>query len=264
LDDLLKENAEALAALRGVIGECEPCEDEVMLLRYLLQAAGDINVAGERATSGRELRKKYSGVIEMATRDEHLPQEGRIRQFLCHGRWRYPSDESELRYPPMMITRSGLSNSQKLTEVVSEEELVEYFIWERRRCFEEVVKKSQETGQLVMMISVNDLEGASLITGREPKFFKAVKVSSEAGSCLCPLLTRKHVMVNAGVVIDALFRIASVFMPQRALDKVTFMSCAELFDLSGIASSDFPDFLGGSCRLSPDSPLAVGQSAAVG
>lgn len=261
LVDLLKDNAEALASLRALIGECDPSEDEVMLLRFLLQAGGSVEVAGQRAKDGRELRKKYSGVIEKALRNECLPQEAKIRQFLCHGRWHYPHEESELQCPPIMITRSGLSNGQKLMQAVSEEELVEYFIWERRKCFEEVVQRSQEAGQLVMMISVNDLEGASLITGREPKFFQAVKVSSEAGSCLCPLLTRKHVMVNGGLVIDALFKIASVFMPQKALDKVAFMSCAELLQASGIPPDSFPDFLGGSCKLARDSPLASGESA---
>jgi len=261
LNDLLKEHAEGVAALRNGLGECDPCEDDVLLLRFLLQAAGSIDVAGQRAKEGRELRLKYNGVIEKALRNERLPQETKIRQFLCHGRWHYPSAEAELQYPPMMITRSGLSNGQKLMEAVTEEELVEYFIWERRRCFEEVVQKSQEAGQLIMMISINDLEGASLITGREPKFFQAVKTSSEAGACLCPLLTRKHVMVNAGPVIDTLFRIASVFMPQRALDKVAFMSCSELLHASAIPPDSYPDFLGGSCALSQDSPLGSGESA---
>jgi len=259
LDALLKENAEGLAALRGVIGACDPCEDEVMLLRYLLQAAGNVEQAGERAKSGRELRNKYSGVIEKAGRNEPLPQEAKIRQFLCHGRWRYPSAEAELQYPPMMITRSGLSNGQKLMEAVTEEELVEYLVWERCRCFKEVVQRSQDGGQLIMLISVNDLEGASLITGREPKFFQAVKVSSDVGSCLCPLLTRKHIMVNSGPVIDTLFRIVSVFMPKRALDKVAFMNCEEILQASGIPRDNFPDFIGGSCKLSQDSPLAARQ-----
>jgi hypothetical protein len=263
LDDLLKEHAHALETLKNELGATEPCEDDIMLLRFLLQGGGDAALASQRAKEGRDLRIQYKDVIEKALRNEHLPQEPKIRPFLCHEWWRYPSTEDELRYPPMMMTRSGFSNGQKLMEVVSEQELVEYFIWERRRCFEEVVQKSQQTGQLIMMISLNDLEGASLITGREPKFFQAVKVSSEAGSCLCPLLTRKHVMVNAGLIIDALFRIASVFMPQRALDKVAFMKCTEFLEASGIPPEKFPDFLGGTCRLPRESPLASGEPAGI-
>merc|ERR1712151_1448202 len=94
------------------------------------------------------------------------------------------------------------------------DEVVEYFLWERCRCFDDVVRRSAQSGRLVLMVSVNDLLNASLITGREPKFFEAVKISSETAAGIFPLLTRKHVMVNGGVVVDMLFRVASVFMPQ--------------------------------------------------
>mmetsp|Transcript_115905 Transcript_115905/g.259116 ORF Transcript_115905/g.259116 Transcript_115905/m.259116 type:complete len:123 (-) Transcript_115905:179-547(-) len=118
------------------------------------------------------------------------------------------------------------------------------------------MQKSEGTDKLVLMLGINDLDKASLITGREPKFYEAVKMSSELGASLFPLLTRKHVMVNAGLMIDVLFKAVSIFMPQRVLDKVAFMSCSDLVSMSGIPPRNFPDFLGGTCKVAPDSPLS--------
>lgn len=226
--ELLNEYAESITALKALLGEMDPSEDDTILMRFIIQEGSKIEVAAARAREGRELRVKHAAVLEKARIGEHLPQEAEIRKFLCYGRWNYPNAESEYDCPPMIITRSGKSNGQALMQAVTVDELSEYFIWERQRCFDEVSRRCHETGRLVMMISVNDLEGASLITGREPKFFQAVKEASEAGACLFPLLTRKHVMVNSGRVIEALFKIASAFMPQRVLDKVAFMRCEEL------------------------------------
>merc|ERR1712151_731752 len=92
--------------------------------------------------------------------------------------------------------------------------------------------------------------------GREPKVFEAVKISSEVGAALFPLCTRKHVMVNSGVWIDTLYKLASHFMPQRVLDKVAFMSCEELVASCGIPAASLPEFLGGQCPVPADSPLA--------
>lgn len=251
--DLLKEYAESIEALKKALGEEERAEDDTMLLRFLIQELGNVEAATQRVKDGRQLRLKYATICDMALKGESLPQESKILEHLCYGRWQYPTAEAELMYPPMLITRSGKSNSKGLMQAVTTEEIVEYMLWERQRCFADATKKSQDTGKLVMMIGVNDMDGASM--RQDNNFFKAVKEASETGACLFPLLTRKHVMVNSGFVVEALFRIASTFMPQRVLDKVAFMPCEQLLEASGIPAKDFPDFLGGECPIPGGSHL---------
>mmetsp|Transcript_52059 Transcript_52059/g.97708 ORF Transcript_52059/g.97708 Transcript_52059/m.97708 type:complete len:276 (+) Transcript_52059:110-937(+) len=261
--ELLEEYAAPISALRAQLGETDTSEDDLMLMRFLIQEGGNVEVATQRAKEGRELRVKHAAVLEKARVGEHLPQEAVIRKFLCYGRWAYPNSEFEKECPPLIITRSGKSNGQALMQAVTVEELAEYFIWERRRCFDDVTRKCSEKGRLEMLITVNDLEGASLVTGREPKFFQAVKEASEAGASLFPLLSRKHVMVNSGRAIEVLFKLASSFMPQRVLNKVAFMTCDELVEACGIPRTGFPDFIGGTCSLPADSPLASGFDGVV-
>jgi hypothetical protein len=258
LADLFNQYAQSISILRTLLGEEDPFEDDHILLRLLIQEHEKIDAAAAKAKEGRAFRRTYGHVLKKAKMGEHLPQEDKIRQHLCYGRWSYPDAESEKAYPPMLITRSGRSNANALMQVCSVEELVAYFIWERQRCFNDVIRASQETGKMVMMVGINDLDNASLITGREPKFFEAVKISSETGACLFPLLTRKHVMVNSGRFIEILFRMVSAFMPQRVLDKVAFMTCEELLTAAAIPPKSFPNFLGGSCAVPPNSPLSRG------
>jgi hypothetical protein len=262
INELLAEYAQPITTIKSNLALDLVPADDVMVLRYLIQERDNVEDAEKRAREGHELRQKYASVLEKALKGEQLEQEARIRNHLCYGRWQYPSAESESEQPPMIITRSGKSNGQALMGAVTENELVEYFLWERQRCFDEVCKRGEATGQLVMMVGVNDLEGASLLTGREPKFFKAVKTSSEAGAAMFPLLTRKHVMVNGGRLMEILFSVASTFMPQRVLDKVAFMTCEQLVDAAGIPPADLPEFLGGKCPIPDNSPLLGGASAA--
>lgn len=255
LTELYKEHAAGLADFRTRLGPGD--EEDQVLLRLLLSEYGNVEAAEIKAKQAREDRLKYAKVLEKAKAGEHLPQESTIRQNLCFGRWEYPGSTD---YPPLLITRSGLSNAKALMESVTVEQLVEYFLWERQRAYVEVCQASKAKDQLILMISVNDLDNASIITGREPLFFEAVKVSSETAAGLFPLLTRKHIMVNSGFLLDTLYYLVSSFLPQRVLDKVAFMSCSELTQTmtdAGVPSTSFPDFLGGSCSVPPNSPLFV-------
>ncbi|CAE8636335.1 unnamed protein product [Polarella glacialis] len=261
LSELFKEYAEAVADLRSRLSDAPAEETDQQLLRLVLADYGKVDVAEAKARQGRLDRKKYAPVLEKAKLGQRLPQESKVREHLCFGRWHYPGAQADAKnFPPLLVTRSGLCNAQALMASVTVEEIAEYFLWERQVAFIEVCKTSQETDKLVLMVSVNDLDGASIITGREPKFFEAVKLSSETSAGLFPLLTRKHVMVNSGFLLDTLYRVVSVIMPQRVLDKVAFMSCEEFieaFTSSGIPAASLPVFLGGSCAIPSESPLSA-------
>jgi len=253
--ELLQEHAGPVGELRAKLGSDDPNEEDQVLLRMVLASNGDVVKAEETALKGREDRIKYAEVLDKAKRGEELPQAFKIGQHLCFGRWEYPAEGGVKDQPPLMITRSGRTNPVSLMDGSSADEVAEFFLWHRQRCWDEVISESKNTGLLVLMVSVNDLEGASLIAGREKRFFEAIGKSSEVGAGLFPLLTKKHVMVNSGYFIEMLFSLVSVFMPQRVLDKVAFMTVQEFFDAFGVAKNNFPDFLGGSAALAPDSPL---------
>lgn len=261
LSELLEENDKAINALRFRLGADHPEEDDQTLLRFILADNGDVEKAEQKALDGRQDRLKYAEVLEKAKRGEHLPQEAKIRKNLCFGRWQYPCTKSaaSVERPPLMITRSGHTNAKALMEDCTDQEVVEYFLWERQRAWDEVNLATKSTGKLILMVSVNDLDGASLFTGREPRFFKAVGDSSKIGAGLFPLLTKKHIMVNGGRIIEVLFSVVSAFMPQHVLDKVAFMSIDDFANSFGVPGTSMPDFLGGSCDVSVDSPLALGK-----
>eukprot|EP00746_Dinoflagellata_sp_MGD_P115972 gnl/MRDRNA2_/MRDRNA2_51916_c0_seq1.p1 gnl/MRDRNA2_/MRDRNA2_51916_c0~~gnl/MRDRNA2_/MRDRNA2_51916_c0_seq1.p1 ORF type:complete len:278 (+),score=60.89 gnl/MRDRNA2_/MRDRNA2_51916_c0_seq1:58-891(+) len=260
LSELLAEYAQGIAALRSRLGSDHPEEDEQTLLRFIIADNGNVEKAVDKALQGRQDRMKYAEVLKKAKSGEHLPQEAKIRKHLCFGRWQYPCSKSavSVERPPLLITRSGHTNAKALMDSCTEDEVVEYFLWERQRAWDEVLLATKETGKLILMVSVNDLDGASLFTGRERRFFKAVGDSSKVGAGLFPLLTRKHVLVNGGKIIDILFSIVSMFMPQHVLDKVAFMNTTDFVSTFGVPSASIPDFIGGTCGVPADSPLALG------
>lgn len=262
--EFLADLAEPLADLRQRLGDTDPCEqEEQYLLRLLLANDGSSEQAEVVAKEARENRKLYAGIIEKARKREPLPQEATIRQHICYGRWHYPASEvegsngaAEL-WPPILVTRSGHSNLAACMEKVSEEQVVEYLLWERLQIFEEAVEATRKTGRLMMMSSINDLAEASLLFSREPRFFKAVGTVSKVGGGLAPFLSRKHVMINSGIVFSALFAVAKLFMPAKVLDKVALVSPAELPGLLAVPAAAMPEFLGGTCPVPQESSLYV-------
>jgi len=264
LAEFLAELAEPLADLRQRLGDADPCEqDEQYLLRLLLANDKVSEQAEVAAKEARENRKLYAGIIEKAQKREPLPQGAIIREHLCYGRWHYPASEVEQSngaaelWPPVLVTRSGHSNLAACMENVSEEQVVEWLLWERLQIFEEVVEATRKTGRLMMMSSINDLAEASLLFSREPRFFRAVGKVSKIGQGLAPFLSRKHVMINSGVVFTALFAIAKLFMPEKVLEKIALVSPQELPGLLSVPSAAMPEFLGGTCPVPQESPLYV-------
>jgi len=262
--EFLKELAEPLADLKQRLGDADPCEqDEQYLLRLLLACDGLSEQAEIAAKGARENRKLFAEVIEKARKHEPLPQEAIIREHICYGRWHYPASEVEQSkgaaelWPPILVTRSGHSNLAACMEKVSEEQVVEYLLWERLQIFEEAIEATRKTGRLMMMSSINDLAEASLLFSREPRFFSAVGKVSKIGLGLAPFLSRKHVMINSGVVFSALFAIAKLFMPQRVLDKVALVSPEQLPGLLSVPHAAMPEFLGGTCPVPQESSLYV-------
>lgn len=261
ISELLAEHKDALAKLKAklkedsaVISAAEE-EDDLILIRFLLQAGGDVDEAEATAKRGREDRLKYRTVLEAAGAGKPLFQDEKVRKKMKAGRWTYPDPKSEQALPPLLITRSGFSDLKGLMDECSHEEVTEWFLWNRARIFGDCIRRTKETGRLVCMVSVNDFANLSLLQGREPRLFKAVGESAKAGEGLFPLLGTKHVMVNTGMVFQALYAAASYFMSQKALDKVAVISSEELCDKIGAKASDFPDFLGGSCNVPIDSAL---------
>lgn len=253
IPELLEEYSEELEELRRRLGEGE---EDLILLRLLIQAVGSVDDAEITALKGRADRQTYKAVLEKARRGEALPQEAKIRSHLCFGRWDYPSGP-RAGWPPLLLTRSGKCDLAAVMDSCTQEEMIEYILWTRERILMDVLHMTRESGRMILMASINDLTDASLFTSREPRFFEALGQVSTVGEGVSPLLGKKHIFVNAGIIFTAIFALASLILPQRVLDKVAFMTVEELREALRVPPEEFPDFLGGTCKVPRTSPLYI-------
>lgn len=255
ISELLEEYAKPMAELQERLGKDEEFEDEQVLLRLLLQSDGDLDDAEAIARKGREDRLTYAKVLDMAKQNERPPQEKEVRKYLCFGLWQYPESEESSKWPPLVVTRSGKCDARACMDNISEEDMLEFFLWFRAKEFQDIHRITRETGRLTVMASVNDLADASLISSREPRLFSVIGKVSKLGEGMLPLVSRKHIMVNCGFFLQTLMVIARLFMPQKVLDKVAMMQIEDLHEAVGVPVSSLPAFLGGTCKVPKESPL---------
>jgi len=133
----------------------------------------------------------------------------------------------------------------------------------RLQMFESSRAVSERTDRLVMMCSVNDLAGASAASVKDPTLRRIMAESSKLCVSLSPFLSRKHIMVNSGVMLTSAIRglmfAARAVVSQAVLDKISFVSSRELPKLLGVRIEALPEFLGGCCPMPATSPLCDEQ-----
>lgn len=264
LAELYQEAADPMQELRAKLGNDDPYEDDQFLLRILLDKDLSVSKAEAEARLGREHRQNFAEVLEFARSGKVPPQEALFRPLCSQDRWRYPGSDDSEGWPVLLVTRIGQTDFPGCFAAGSEDDLLQYLIWLRMCIYFEAHRTSEAAGRLYMMTTVNDFADASFQTVNDKKVYNVLKRMTKTVATMAPYIIRKHIMVNAPAKITRLIQstmwvLSKTGVPQRVLDKITFISTPELEGIIGVPSSALPDFLDGGCRVPRDSALSDHQ-----
>lgn len=298
VSELLEERADDIGALRerllqpaatptGDASEADGKEQEPLdladvpsdfyLFRYLLnegESEDQVALADATVRKSIPLKLKWVETLRKAAAGERLPQDAAIREHVLFDFWENGNDTA----PPTLVVRSGYSNPSSLMDNFSHEQVVEWLLWQRCQAWKRVMEVERKTSRFSFLVSINDFENMSLLTAREPRFFKALADTTDLGHQLFPCISGKHAMVNIGWTFRTLFAFARWFMPERTVRKVGMCGASDTRTQDpsdcpycrkfGIGRADLPNFLGGSIpveegsSLCPRRPGGTGEAAA--
>jgi len=279
IDELLKQHAEAIAALRCSLGHDLPATwDELWLLRFVLSfediskrgalltpeltavlrpvvdpCTNDPQPAVEACKICIAYRAKNADMLRKAAAGEHLKQHDAVVKCCVvgfHGKTKL--DE------PLYIVRAGLSSPSEMFKHVTQPEFLEWLMYMRELAFLKCDALTRDKRVLVKQISVVDLAHVTLSMAGETQFQRTLGESSKLSENVYPQLLGKQVIINPPRFFYALFSLFKTFMSPKVLARLgvcpgngddanaRYTSCP--FAGSRFDAHAIPTFVGGDCR----------------
>lgn len=255
LDALLSANGEQVASLlRDVQTEVEASVkpeqyDDVWGLRYVLSFADHAKriAAAKKTIAWRDERAE---MLEAAAREQRLPRFASIEKYVA-------ADYHGVTHggQPIYLIRAGISNPKAIMDTMPKEGVLDFMMYRREIGFVKCDKITRTTRTLCKMVTVNDLNHVSLLSGTEKRFTAMLGEASELSEVLYPQLLDRAVLINVPYFFSAIWSVVKNVMSAKTRSKVAvcpgdtlkgdISTCpfAKLIDLKTV-----PTFLGGGCK----------------
>ena len=230
----------------------EPDLDDLFLLRYLLSYRNNVALAGEAIRFACKFRKENASWLRPARDGDRTkaPNFDVFRKHMTGG-----LHKKTVHGAPFLIVRAGLTDTVRLMNEVSEEQLRQFFIYDKEVGFWECDRLSRESGKITKMMGILDFTNVSLF-GNDNRFFAAMGDSSKTSDKLHPQLVQRMIAINTGSAIQLLYQVGKMFMSERTF---AHLAVCTGFDKSLGASAcpyaklwvnvdDLPTFAGGKCN----------------
>jgi len=256
VDVLLKQNHEKMEKLKELIKDIydEKIHDEIYLLRYCL-SNDKLDKAEKSIRFTMEYRKKNDSWLKDAVNGEKsAPNYDTIIKYSCSSIHKSKSDDGG----PIVIVRSNLSHPKKLMDMVNEEQMCNFLVFQKEICWMACDELTRKNRKITKMLAVNDMNGVSLLSN-DKRFFKSLGDSSKIAENLYPQLLEKNIVVNPPTMFKVIMSVASVFMSKKSLSKMVtckgnmakqnIKQCPYASKM--IKEEDIPTFLGGKCDCTP-------------
>uniref|UniRef100_A0A7S1FUN1 CRAL-TRIO domain-containing protein n=1 Tax=Corethron hystrix TaxID=216773 RepID=A0A7S1FUN1_9STRA len=119
--------------------------------------------------------------------------------------------------------RAGCIEDAALMDSVSNDEMVDFFLYVKEVHRIVADTQSLERGSLVKVVTVNDLYGVSLLSG-EKRFRDALSSSSKIGSSVFPELNSVTMLLNLPLLLNAIVGLFKPIFPATVRAKLRFKS----------------------------------------
>ena len=188
-------------------------QDDIFVLRYAIHHKGDADAAADALRSTVAWRREKASMLASAT----PPHADRIEAFLGEEKGTFLSRATKDGCP-MAVIRAGQIDAKALMAAVSDEELVDYFLWQKEQAFRSCDEATRATGLLVQQVTANDLSGVGI---KQDKLFgKALGDSSKLAQTYYPALQGTVVLLNLPLVAKLLFAFFKPLLPAAVLAKL--------------------------------------------
>lgn len=232
LSSLLSSHAEEITALRS--SEAGASLNEVECLRIAMAHAGDASAAVDaleqitawREGEGRSICQSASAAVEQAMAGggwdnapvfSAAPYSDKIGKYITPSNClTLPLSSGDLCY----IIRAGSIDDGSLMAEVNEQQVVEFFLFAKEVNRLVADMRSAATGQLVTIVTANDLSGVDLFG--DATFRKALSASSKKADVVFLSLNGPTLLLNLPFLANALVKLFTPLFPPKVRAKLKF------------------------------------------
>jgi len=235
LETLSKKHAAEVKEIRSICGDTIPSDwDDLAILRYALQHEGAPGAAAENVKEVLAWRSGEGASIVAAAKDA-------IAKATAGGGWdnkpvfaAAPSSAKISKFitPAQMVVvstkvgdlvtciRASTIDSEALMKDVTEEEMVEFFLYAREVNSYIADLRTRATGHVTRLIAANDLTGVSKFP--DQKFQNALTGSAKKAVTLYPGYAGPTVLLNLPWLARMLVSVLTPLFPGAVREKLKF------------------------------------------
>eukprot|EP00933_Yihiella_yeosuensis_P079947 TRINITY_DN93360_c0_g1_i1.p1 TRINITY_DN93360_c0_g1~~TRINITY_DN93360_c0_g1_i1.p1 ORF type:complete len:396 (-),score=95.85 TRINITY_DN93360_c0_g1_i1:268-1455(-) len=235
LESLQTKHADEVSEIRKLVGADLPENfDDVKLLRYALQHEGDMPAAAANVKEVLAWRKGEGAKIVTAAEEgiakatanngwdnTHVlnaaPHSDRISKFITPEQMVVVSTKAG---DLVTCIRASTIDSGSLMKAVSEEEMVEFFLYAREVNSIIAEKRTRATGHVSRLIAANDLTGVSSFP--DQAFQNALTGSAKKAVTLYPGYSGPTVLLNLPWLARMLVSVLTPLFPGAVREKLKF------------------------------------------
>lgn len=234
VDALLKANQAQIEEIKSACAKNLTGQDDIWVLRYALQHPGDTaaavanvrEVLAWRAGAGKAIVDAAGAAVAAATAGggwdnapviKAAPNADKVGKFLTPKSILVLSTkDGDL----VSCIRAAAIDSPQMMKAVTEEELIDFFIYAREVNSLVAEARTRKTGRLTRLVAANDLTGVSSFP--DAKFQTALTESSKKAVTLYPGLAGPTVLLNLPWLARALVGLLAPLFPGAVRDKLKF------------------------------------------
>eukprot|EP00401_Gymnodinium_catenatum_P039747 CAMPEP_0117526268 /NCGR_PEP_ID=MMETSP0784-20121206/36197_1 /TAXON_ID=39447 /ORGANISM="" /LENGTH=431 /DNA_ID=CAMNT_0005322489 /DNA_START=60 /DNA_END=1355 /DNA_ORIENTATION=- len=249
-----------------------PLQSDTRLLRHVLSVgSAEDAVPLCKMAVAFYADPKNARVLECVAKGVPPPQhEEIVRNCLAHV-WGLNGECGMRSGAPVYVIRTGFGSPKELMDEVCHDDFLEWLVYNRLVAMKSIDALTEESGNLVKMVTVNDFRGVSLLASRERRLFKALGDLSTMAEYLCPQAVMRTVMINTPSFMSLLFRAVKPILPKKALDKIAICPADTLRDDISTCpfmreyweSSCCPYVLGGTAKVPRSHPMFLEEAAPI-
>jgi len=235
LEFLSKKHAREVGEIRKLAGDIIPSDwDDVTLLRYALQHEGAPAAAAEnvkevlawRSGEGKEIVAAAKDAIAKAQAGggwdntpvfAAAPHSGKISKYITPAQMVVVSTKAG---DLVTCIRAATIDSEALMKDVSEEEMVQFFIYAREVNSFMADLRTRATGRVTRLIAANDLTGVSKFP--DQAFQNALTGSAKKAVTLYPGYAGPTVLLNLPWLARMLVSVLTPLFPGAVREKLKF------------------------------------------
>lgn len=157
---------------------------------------------------------------------------------------------------PLFVVRAGISNPGALMDDYSFHDVVEFLMYRKELGFLLCDKITRGTNTLTKLVTINDLNHVSLVSGTDSRFSKVLGAVSKISEAVYPQLLDRAVLINVPYVFSTMWSLVKGFLSKKTVGKVSVCAVSDTRsgDIGKCPFAKFldletvPSFLGGNCR----------------